>query len=78
MLMTTNIKESSRAKLRLDQYDIITYLNILLNSNKGLLECVKAGGVQHLLLNLSGVWAPGHEEELLLLRGLKCNIIVMQ
>jgi len=38
-----------------------------MHANQGFLEGVKGGGVQHLLLDLCAVRAPGHQEELLLL-----------
>ena len=41
-----------------------------MHSNQGLLEGVEGGRVQHLLLDLGTVRAPGHQEELLLLAGL--------
>ena len=41
-----------------------------MHSNQGLLEGVEGGRVQHLLLDLGTVRAPGHQEELLLLARL--------
>ena len=41
-----------------------------MHSNQGLLEGVEGGRVQHLLLDLCTVRAPGHQEELLLLARL--------
>ena len=40
---------------------------LCLSSYQGLLQSFKGAGVQHFLLDLGGVWAPGHQEELLLL-----------
>lgn len=37
---------------------IMTNLDVFLHSYKRLLERIKAGRVQHLLLDLGGVWAP--------------------
>ena len=41
-----------------------------MHANQGFLEGIKGGGVQHLLLDLCTVRAPGHQEELLLLARL--------
>ena len=38
-----------------------THLDIFVNTDEGLLEGVEAGGVEHLLLDASGVRAPGTE-----------------
>ena len=47
-----------------------------MDSNERLLEGVKGRRVQHLLLDLGGVGAPGHQEELLLLAGL-CGALAL-
>eukprot|EP00092_Neocalanus_flemingeri_P009448 GFUD01010166.1.p1 GENE.GFUD01010166.1~~GFUD01010166.1.p1 ORF type:complete len:119 (+),score=20.58 GFUD01010166.1:293-649(+) len=41
-----------------------------MDPNKGFFEGVKRRRVQHFLLDLGAVWAPGHQEQLLLLAGL--------
>ena len=39
-------------------------LDDLVDSHEGLLQGVEGGGVDHLLLDLGGVGAPRHQEEL--------------
>lgn len=46
-------------------------LYVLLYADQRLLQRVEGAGVQHLLLNFSGIWAPRHEEQLLFLTGLR-------
>ena len=48
-----------------------------MHANQRLLEGVKGGGVEHLLLDLGAVWAPGHEEQLLLLAGLRSSLTLV-
>jgi len=51
-------------------------LNVLVYSDQRLLEGLEGAGVQHFLLDLRGVWAPRHQEQLLLLRALGCALRV--
>lgn len=64
-----NKKVTSYCRREVRKYS--SYLDVFLHSYKRLLERIKAGRVQHLLLDLGGVWAPWHQEQLLLFRGLK-------
>lgn len=48
-------------------YKYHTHLNVLLNTNKWFLQGIEAGWIEHLLLHLRSVWAPRHQEKLLLL-----------
>merc|ERR1719278_443906 len=56
--------------LTLGRFRGISGLDELVHSDEGFLEVVEGGGVKHLLLDLGRVWAPVHQEQLLLLAGL--------
>ena len=43
------------------------HLYVLLDAHEALFQDIEGGSVEHLLLNLGGVRAPGHQEQLLLL-----------
>ncbi len=43
------------------------YLDVLLDTDEGLLQSVEGRRIQHLLLDLGSVRAPRHQKELLLL-----------
>ena len=45
-------------------------------THQGLLESLEGTGVQHFLLDLGGVRAPRHQEQLLLLGALSCALHV--
>jgi hypothetical protein len=47
------------------------YLYVLLYSHETFFECVETRGVEHLLLDASGIRTPRHEQELLLARLLR-------
>ena len=55
----------------------ISGLDVLVNSNQGLLESLEGAGVQHFLLDLHRVRAPQHQEQLLLLRAISCALALM-
>ena len=56
---------------------VFVYLYVLLYPNQALLQSIKAGGIQHLFLNLGSVRTPGHQEQLLLLGGLTGSLALM-
>ena len=47
------------------------YLYELLDAHQALFQGIKGGGVEHLLLDLGRVGAPGHQEQFLLLTRLR-------
>ena len=50
---------------------LVVGLDHFVDPHEGSLESVKTGGVQHLLLDLGAVRAPGHQEQLALEGGLR-------
>lgn len=54
------------AKIMTKYHFFQTYLNVFVDSNEGLFECIEARRVQHLLFDACRIRAPRHEEELLL------------
>ena len=51
-------------------HSTMSHLSEYLNSYQGLLESLERARVQHFLLDLSRVRAPGHQKQLLLLGAL--------
>lgn len=62
----------------LGRFRQVCSLNVLLNTNQGLLEGIEGGGVQHLLLHFGSVRAPGHQEQFLFLRRLGRSLTLVR
>ena len=49
-------------------------MHFIISTYQGLFQRLKRAGVQHFLLDFGRVWAPGHQEQLLLLGALCCPL----
>ena len=54
-----------------------THLNVFVNSNQCFFQSVEARGVQHLLFDASGIWAPRHEEQFLFLGNFRRSLALV-